>query len=75
MKTMYITMGEVIHGWNIMRCMYSDIMHVIPVCNDMERHKLPLKINIKNKLLFLVLSWLMPLAGQYLLLVLCNVQA
>ena len=33
-KTMSITIGEVIHGLNIMKCMDSDIMYVIHVYND-----------------------------------------
>ena len=33
-KTMSITIGEVIHGLNIMKCMDSDIVYVIHVYND-----------------------------------------
>ena len=44
-KTMSITIGEVIHGLNIMKCMDSDIMYVIHVYNDIwnATHTLLLK--------------------------------
>ena len=47
-KTMSITIGKVIHGLNIMKCMDSDIMYVIHVYDDIwnATHSLPLRADM-----------------------------